>query len=392
VEKKKELSKGKVLLVDDDTAVLRTYARMMHHAEFDVVEAGDGQAAIDVLAKDTFDVVVSDLSMPRLGGLGLLQAVRKRDLDVPVILLTGEPDLDSAMRAVEYGAFRYLSKPIDMKTFISTVQQAARMHQLALTKRRALEVLKLDEMKLGDRASLEARFSSALGSLWMAYQPIISWKDQRIFAFEALVRSEEQALPHPGALLDAAERLERVADLGHTIRSHVASTLVSEPHDALTFVNLHVLDLLDARLYADDAPLHPYARNIVLEITERSSLDAVPDVQTRIAKLRERGYRIAVDDLGAGYAGLSTFTLLEPEVVKLDMLLVRGIDTSTTKQKLVQSMASLCGEMGALVVAEGIENEKEAKTVISLGCNLIQGYYFAKPNKPFPRVALLDKG
>jgi len=93
---------------------------------------------------------------------------------------------------------------------------------------------------------------------------------------------------------------------------------------------------------------------------------------------------IALDDLGAGYAGLNNFSLLEPEVVKLDMLLVRDIDTQPKKQKLVQSMVSLCKEMGALVVAEGIETAAEAATVVSLGCDLLQGYYFARPAKPFP--------
>jgi EAL domain-containing protein (putative c-di-GMP-specific phosphodiesterase class I)/CheY-like chemotaxis protein len=382
-----ESRKGRVLLVDDDAAVLKLYARVLRASKFDVIEASDSVAAVALAQEQAFDVVVSDIAMPRLSGLGLLEAVRQTDLDVPVILLTGLPKLDSAIRAVEHGAFRYLAKPIDVDTFVGVVSQAAKMHQLALTKRRALDVLNLEQMKLGDRAGLEARFNSALASLWMAYQPIVSCCEKRVYAYEALVRSTEAALPHPGALFDAATRLNRLYDLGHAIRCSIAATMPALPDGMSMFVNLHVLDLLDERLFADDAALDPWASRIVLEVTERSSLDEVSDVQGRVARLRKKGYRIAVDDLGAGYAGLSTFTQLEPEVVKLDMLLIRDIDKTTTKQKIVQSMAVLCAEMGARVVAEGIETEAEAKTVLSLGCDLLQGYHFAKPGKAFPSCA-----
>jgi EAL domain-containing protein (putative c-di-GMP-specific phosphodiesterase class I) len=99
------------------------------------------------------------------------------------------------------------------------------------------------------------------------------------------------------------------------------------------------------------------------------------------------GYRLALDDLGAGYAGLTSLAQLRPEVVKLDMSLVRDIDKNATKQKLVGSMARLSREMGMLVVVEGIETIGERKAVVGLGCDLLQGYLFAKPGRPFPLVA-----
>jgi len=112
----------------------------------------------------------------------------------------------------------------------------------------------------------------------------------------------------------------------------------------------------------------------------------VPDVRSRIAALRDIGYRIAVDDLGAGYSGLTSFALLEPEFVKLDMSLVRGIDTNVTKQKVVRSMTSLCREMGMKVVAEGVETPTECDVLVNLDCDLLQGFLFARPGKPFPEV------
>ena len=105
-----------------------------------------------------------------------------------------------------------------------------------------------------------------------------------------------------------------------------------------------------------------------------------------VSRLRRAGYRIAVDDLGAGYAGLTSFAALEPEIVKLDMALTQNSDTSPLKQKLIRAICNVCKDVGALVVAEGIETAAEKETVTALGCDFIQGYFFAEPGKAFPKV------
>jgi EAL domain-containing protein (putative c-di-GMP-specific phosphodiesterase class I) len=107
-------------------------------------------------------------------------------------------------------------------------------------------------------------------------------------------------------------------------------------------------------------------------------------VQARVARLRAMGFRIAVDDLGAGYAGLTSFAQLEPEVVKLDMSLVRNVHEQPTKQTLVRTMITMCHELGMQVVAEGIETAAERDAIVAAGCDLMQGYFFAKPGQAFP--------
>ncbi len=152
------------------------------------------------------------------------------------------------------------------------------------------------------------------------------------------------------------------------------------------FVNLHTRDLLDPTLYASDSPLTAFTDRVVLEITERASLDDVKDVFSRVGALRGAGYRLAVDDLGAGYAGLSSFVALEPEFVKLDMSLVRNVHRSPIRERLVSSMTDLCQEMGIHVIAEGIESHEERACVHATGCELHQGYLFARPARPFPQA------
>ena len=91
------------------------------------------------------------------------------------------------------------------------------------------------------------------------------------------------------------------------------------------------------------------------------------------------GFRIALDDLGAGYAGLTSFAQIRPEIVKLDMALVRGIDADPLKRRLVRSVIDVSRDIGTLVVGEGVETDAERDTLVELGCHLLQGYLFGKP-------------
>ncbi len=377
----------RILLVDDEPALLRATTRHLVLARYEVTTAANGREALEKLRQGTFDAIVSDISMPELDGIQLLRAVRADDADVPVILVTGAPDIATAMQAVALGALQYVTKPFDIKDLTEILARAVRLHAMARLKREALVAVSSGGLGESDKVGLAASFDRALDTLWMAYQPIVR-ASGTLYGYEALLRSAEKALPHPGAILDGAERLGRLPELGRRIRA--ASALpIAEAEDTTSalFVNLHARDLLDPELVALTSPLAKIAHRVVLEITERASLDEVPQARSKVAELRAMGFRIAIDDLGAGYAGLTSFAALEPEIVKLDMSLIRDVDTSTTKQKLVRSMAGLCKDLGIAVVAEGIETIAERAMVIELGCDLLQGYLLAKPGRPFPTFA-----
>jgi EAL domain-containing protein (putative c-di-GMP-specific phosphodiesterase class I) len=174
------------------------------------------------------------------------------------------------------------------------------------------------------------------------------------------------------------------------LRDDVAATANAQPLPALLFVNIHGYDLLDDHLYAPDSPLSRVARHVFLEITERQTLEDIDDVAGRVRILRDLGFRIVVDDLGAGYSGLTAFAQLAPDIVKLDMSLVRDVEREPTKQSLIRSMAALCQEMGILAVCEGVETRAERDMLIDLGCDLFQGFLFARPGKAFPTPSALD--
>ena len=322
--------------------------------------------------------------MPEMSGVELLSLVRGHDLDVPVILMTAAPTLETALEAVSLGALQYLVKPVPSDVLVRVVERACRLHRIARMKRDALRLLGQEQGLAGDRAGLQSCFDRALETMWMAFQPIVDFRGRRAFGYEALLRTEEPSLPHPGAVISAAERLGRMNELGRSVRNLAAAALQNAPSDALLFVNVHTRDLLDGDLYRVDAPLTKIAERVVLEITERAAIDDVADVRAHVTNLRRLGFRIAIDDLGAGYAGLSRFAALEPEIVKLDMSLVRNVNDSPIRQRLIGSMTSLCVDMGMQVIAEGIENAAECDTVRQAGCNLLQGYLFARPGRHLP--------
>jgi len=363
-----------VLLVDDDKLVLRAVERILVSSGYTVVAASDAQHAAREAMAGGYDVLVSDIHMQGITGVELLDVLRSYGCDIPVILMTGLPSFATAQTALELGAAQYLTKPIDRPALLKAIARAKVMP------RRPKPTTCADP-------ALAASFDRALGSLWMAFQPIVSLSAKRAVAYEALVRSDEKGFKTPGPLIEYAERSGRIGELGRAIRELCADAAAHVPRGAALFVNVHAQDLFEADLFSSSSPLASYANNVVLEITERGAIDEVGDILQRVHRLRALGYRLAIDDLGAGYAGLTSVAMLEPDYVKLDMSLTRDVGTSPLRQRLVHSMVDACRDTDMRVVAEGVETITELTTLRELGCDLLQGYHFARPTAEFVPIA-----
>ena len=374
-----------IKLDNDHETLRRSTKRTLSAVRFEVDTTVHGLIAAEKLGAKEDSCVESDIFMPEMTGMETLGVIRRHDLDVPVRLATGAPTIDTAVQTRKFGAFNSPSKSLDFDEVCTVPEKEGRAHKMVLMKRDAIE-LGEESAPCGDRAELQARFARAIDKLWLAYQPIVSFENRTVFGYEALLRSDEPSLNIPGAIIDAAESLDELTTLGRRIRDRAAEPLTDIDKEISLFVNLHPRDLLDPQLMDSASRLSQIAPRVVLEVTERSALDAVKDVRSKIAELREMGFRIAIDDLGAGYAGLTSFATLEPEIVKLDMSLIRNIHKMSMKQKLVGFMTELCKDMGILVVAEGIESIHELELLKDLGCDLFQGYFLAKPGRPFPEV------
>jgi EAL domain-containing protein (putative c-di-GMP-specific phosphodiesterase class I)/ActR/RegA family two-component response regulator len=335
--------------------------------------------AREALRRRPFDAMVADLETAGQEGKRLVHLVHDLQPDLPVVVLTDQPTIETAVSALEQGAARYLVRPVSPQIVFQAVWGAiARRDRSAGQKSR--QTLEPKEQEL--RNALDR----AIDNLYMVFQPIVRWSDRRIIAYEALVRTREPSLMRPDHLFAAAEKFSMVIPMGRSIRAAVSQAIADAPEDINVFVNVHGAELADEELYSPDAPLSQVASRVVLEITERWSLDRFQDVRERVRCLRSIGFRVAVDDLGAGYAGLTSFARLRPEIVKIDMSLVRGVNQDPTRQHLIRSLNTLCTDLGICVVAEGIETAEERDALLSLGSDVLQGYLFSKPAPAFPQV------
>ncbi len=365
----------RLLLVDDDTRVTQALRRTLRAVvPWDVQTANSAREAIALLERESFDAVISDERMPETTGSELLREVRRRWPDTTRIILTGEASLESTIRAInEAEIYRFLTKPCRTDEIVACVESSFRAKSVSDPPIPPAPV----------NGALDQNFERALSGLWVAFQPIVSTARNGVFGYEALMRSEDPVLRSPLDLLAAAEQLGRTVELDHHVLQLVAQCAPDAPPDALLFVNLHPATIVDPFLYNDENALTPIASRIVLELTERSSIEKFPGIESKLAALREFGFRLAVDDLGTGYSGLTCLVRFKPEFVKYDRELVDGIHASNTRTKLVGTLEQLCRELGIRTIAEGIEQAIDRDALIALGCDLLQGYLFGRPSKGF---------
>jgi DNA-binding NtrC family response regulator len=373
-----------VLIVDDEEDLLRAYGRSLQTAGFTVTLARSAEEALQRLRAATFDAVATDIGLPGVDGLTLMRQIREIDPDLPVLLITGAPTVATATLAVEHNAICYLSKPFLPQELIDQVIRAVKAGQVVRLQRQLLAARSGADEFLADLPRTLERFEAALSQLYMVYQPIIRAHDSSVFGYEALLRSTEPSFSSPLEVVGAAEALGRVEDLGLRVRGEVGKMIADHPdHNELIFVNLHPSELRSELLCATTEPVLSNATRIVLEVTERTSLSLGPELSEDIGTLRNRGYRVAIDDLGEGYAGLSWLANLNPDIAKIDMSLVRDVHRLPLKRKIVGSLIEVCRGAGITSLGEGVETIEEANVLTELGCELLQGYYFGKPAKAF---------
>lgn len=373
-------AQSRILIADDDRVARRLLLHWLGREGHEVVAASDGAEALEVLRADTlgFDLAILDIDMPRLDGIGLLSALRELDPELPVVLVTADASLPTALRGIELGVLQYLSKPLQSSRLLPVVDRGIAMRRRARARERMLNMVGLDDQAPPDGAALDA----ALEELFVVFQPIVDLERGAPFGFEALVRSGYAPMANPAALLAAAEKLGRLHELGRLVRARAAEVFGHHaPAEARLFVNLHPLELDDPALFSAEDPLASLGERVVFEITERVPLLELDRAVANGEVLRQRGASLAVDDLGSGFACLNTFAALRPEIVKLDMALTRNLDTRPVQRRIVAALVELAHQLDCRVVAEGVETQAEREALLELGCTLQQGYLYGRPER-----------
>ena len=366
-----------VLFVDDNTSIIREVRIALRHAPFEVLTANSAGEAMAVLRRQSVDVVVSDEQLPGIGGAQFLAVVRAESPASRRIIVTDPTSVEVTVAAVnEAQVFRVVPKPYAPVDLLDQINAAL---AAGPDPDRRVPEHGEDEPDL----QLIADFEEALDGMHMVYQPIYSPSLDRVSAYEALMRLQHPVLATPIDLIEAATKLGMQAQLDHHVCNLVSEEIAKADHDARILVNLLPESLEDGSLLTDGSPLLAHADRVGLEVTERVPLNAHGSAGAKLNELRDAGFCLVLDDLGAGYSGLNSFANILPEVVKFDMELVSGIEQSETKTKLVSTLVMLCQDLGILTVAEGVETAHEYEHLLELGCDLFQGYFVARPAKPW---------
>jgi DNA-binding NarL/FixJ family response regulator/EAL domain-containing protein (putative c-di-GMP-specific phosphodiesterase class I) len=374
----------RVMVVDHDEAVLAALGAAL--AGDPAIElaglASDRYAAVTIAATHRPDVALVDVGMPDGGGALAASEILHNSPETNILAVSPDQGTGAVLAMRGAGAIGYI---VPGSSELTRQVHAAARGEATL----APEVTKavVDELVVGlqrerdETAERRAETESIRSiiaedeGLRMIFQPIVELDSGRMYGLEALARFDLEPRRTPDVWFHRAAMLGLGVDLElAAVRAAVAQ--VDElPSDAALSINVSPDTIASPRLAE---ALGSAASRIILELTEHAPVDEYGPLLSALAPLRSAGLRVAVDDAGAGFSSLRHILRLEPTLIKLDITLCRSIDSDPRRQALADLLAVFAQDIGADLVAEGIETQSELDTLRSFNVRYGQGYLLAK--------------
>src|SRR5919109_173239 len=351
-----------ILIADDEETVVETLAAVVA-AEPDlevVASAHDAGTAIELASREQPDVAIVDVRMPGGGGVRAAREIVRRSPPTHVLALSAHEDASTVLAMLRAGAIGYVVKGestqeivkaihqcVDERTTISGLVTNELAHTLAEQLHHVRGGSRNDQRLARVRSVLEAN------AIHMVFQPIVNLATGYVAGLEALARFDIK--PNRAAM----SRLDDVPERCFVSMNLSPSSACSEPF----------------RDELKDVPLD----RLVLEVTEHAPVDDYTELNSALRDLRRRGLRLAIDDAGAGFASLRHIVLLSPHLVKLDITLIRNVDSDEVRRAVVTAITAFASQIGARVVAEGVETAAELATLRDIGVQFAQGFFIGIP-------------
>ncbi len=380
----------RVLIADDEQSVLDVLTALVA-AESDLeiaASARDAETAIQLAAREQPDVAILDVRMPGGGGPRAAREILRRSPTSRVIALSAHEEVDSVLEMLRAGALGYVVKGDSTDAIVRAIHrsldhQGTFSSQVTGDMAHALaeQMHMVSQGAQQRRQELEDRISSVLDGdgdeLYMAYQPIFDLKDNEVVGLEALARFTCPPDRSTDTWLAEAGAVGRLLEMELACLRTALRDLPRLPEEAYLSLNVSPAMTVDPELHEvlDGFP----AERLVLEMTEHARVDDYPALKAVLGGFRERGIRLAIDDAGAGFASLRHIVLLNPDFIKLDMTLTRDVHRDETRRALVVALVAFGSQIGASVVAEGIETAEQLATLREVGVQFGQGFYLARP-------------
>lgn len=385
------LADASIVVVDDQEANVVLLERLLRAAGATQVHVvTDPRHAVRRCLEVGADLVLLDLHMPHLTGVEVLEQLRASlppDAFVPVLVLTADTTDGAKGRALAAGAKDFLTKPLDRDDVLLRVRNHLETGALYRRVRQENERLQA-ELAERERAAKESQDRlEALRQevravldrdlLEMVFQPVVDLAEGRIVGVEALARFRTPERRPPDRWFAAAAEVGLQTELEVAAVAAALRRLPDLAPSVLLEVNVSPRVALTDDFAECVAGVPP--NRLVIELTEHVPVDDYDALVAGLAHFRGDGILVAVDDAGAGYAGLQHLVTLRPEVLKLDRQLTVDIEADPARRAMAASMVHFADEIGAVLVAEGIETQAALDTLRQLGIGLGQGYHLARP-------------
>jgi len=376
----------RVLVADDDDGVREGIAAVVStDPSLRLVGVGaDADEAVELARQTSPDVVLLDVRMPKGGGIRAAKEILSFSPMTKVIALSGSTDRAGVIEMLGTGAVGYLVKSprvniiegihaasagegVISNEVAADVIGELTQHLTQRTRRTESRKLRVEAMRqmIADR------------SLKMAFQPIIELRTGNVAGVEALARFSSFPQRAPDSWFAEAWRLGLGAELELAALSTALEASRDRPAGVFLTLNVSPEAALSARVCGFLECLEA-ADALVVEITEHAVVKDYDALNSSLGPARERGLRVAVDDAGAGYASLRHILRLKPDLIKLDVSLIEGIDDDRSKRALASGLISFAHQIEAQVVAEGIETSLQLECVTDLGADYGQGHHFGE--------------
>ena len=377
----------RVLIADDDASIRETLSDLIECD--DLLElagiAENAEQAIDIAALQSPDVAVLDVKMPG-GGPRAAQGIRACSPATRIIALSAHEDATSLKEMLAAGASSYLVKGTSPREILgairasveggSTLSEGVASRVVSELSSRLQRENRQDEHRL----QWEDRIRRVLrgeDEFRIAFQPIVDLRSDRIIGLEALARFTSEPVESPDVWFAEAALAGLSLELEIAAIDAAIADLDLIPSDVFLSLNASPATLISPRL---GLVLHQVpSERLVLEVTEHAPVGDYLKLRSALMHLRSCGVRLAIDDAGAGYASLRHILQLNPDFIKLDISLTRGIDAERAHRALASALVAFGREIDAAIIAEGIETPPELFALQELGVTLGQGFYLCEP-------------
>jgi EAL domain-containing protein (putative c-di-GMP-specific phosphodiesterase class I) len=373
-----------IMIVDDEQSILELAQRHLENMGYsNIIACLGGQLGLETYKASTnpFDIIISDLNMPEMNGVEFLRHLSEEDYLGSIILFSAEDEriLEVARdlaKARNLNVLGYISKPFKRKALESL---------FSLYSPHAPKI----PVPLPDEITEEELRAGINGDeLVIAFQPKTAIATDKVVGVEALARwnhSERGLLP-PQTFISLAERCELIDELTYSIYRKTLSQMrdwlekdiileVSVNISVNSFTSDGFVEFLINT--AKEYDINPEL--IMLEITESQLMDNMLECLEKLVQLRMHNFGLSIDDFGTGHSNLTQLKQAPFTELKIDRAFVNGASEDPTARSIFESSVNLAKKLKMTTVAEGVESKEDMALVKELGCDLIQGYYKAKP-------------